>query len=516
MTAPNNNFWFRPGRREKEGRKNPGILAVDDKYEFVAHSSNKEGTEYVYVCKFRQTVKIKCSARVRIIWNEDHWMLKELFHDHSCEPNRARVTAELLRHKMKNIVRGNPVQAVGKAVRTVRIEAAENYGHDEDFYLHLIAELGCDSALEKQLLRVRAEVIGQTPKSRNAFDGKEFLDRVYGKENNVIVCDSNLLEEGWREEIENNNLNSNCDWTKMDDNMRNMDEFHNNDDMDDDTGDSVDESDITEKDLPKRVLAFTSRKLLSQLSKHHKSSVDGTFKSSCSLWRQQFIWMIKRKGYWTPVVWGWLPDKTETSYKVFFLLIQKELQKVGQSLDVKSVLCDFELNIMKSVDVMLQCEILGCFFHLKNCFQRRVDRNGFKTQYERNENFRKFINECSALSHLPIDDVEEGLKHIDDKYHFEDDNTQKFKDEFIKYIEDFWIRGCLPPPVWNCFGRSEDLTNNNQEGYNSRINKELKETHPSPGVLLCHVRAQIILAEEKLVAIKTGLKNMLKELSIKS
>ena len=73
------------------------------------------------MCKFRQTVKIKCSARVRIIWYEDHWMLKELFHDHSCERNRARVTAELLRHKMKNIVRGNPVQAVGKAVRTVRI-----------------------------------------------------------------------------------------------------------------------------------------------------------------------------------------------------------------------------------------------------------------------------------------------------------------------------------------------------------------------------------------------------------
>ena len=36
-----------------------------------------------------------------------------------------------------------------------------------------------------------------------------------------------------------------------------------NDDMDDDTGDSIDETDITEKDLPKRVLAFTSQKLLS-------------------------------------------------------------------------------------------------------------------------------------------------------------------------------------------------------------------------------------------------------------
>ena len=101
MTTPNNQIWFRPGRLEKGGRRNPGILAVDNKYEFIAHDSNKEWTEYLYVCKFRQTVKVKCSARVKIIWNEDHWMLKEIIHHHSCEPNRARVTAEFLRHKMK-------------------------------------------------------------------------------------------------------------------------------------------------------------------------------------------------------------------------------------------------------------------------------------------------------------------------------------------------------------------------------------------------------------------------------
>ena len=77
-------------------------------------------------------------------------------------------------------------------------------------------------------------------------------------------------------------------------------------------------------------------------------------------------------------MWGWLPDKTETSYKVFFLLIQKELEKVGQPLDVKSVLCDFELNIMKSVDVMLQCEILGCFFILKIVSKEELTEMGLK------------------------------------------------------------------------------------------------------------------------------------------
>ena len=82
------------------------------------------------------------------------------------------------------------------------------------------------------------------------------------------------------------------------------------------------------------------------------------------------------------------------------------MEELGLSLDVESVLCDFELNILKSIDVMLQCPILGCFFHNKKCFQRKVDRKGFKTMYDNDEHFKSFINQCSSMSHLPIEDVD--------------------------------------------------------------------------------------------------------------
>ena len=84
---------------------------------------------------------------------------------------------------------------------------------------------------------------------------------------------------------------------------------------------------------------------------------------------------------------------------------------------------------------MLTCDFLGCFFHLKKCFQRRVDRKGLKTRYEQDEFFRRFINECSALSHLPIGDIKDGLKHIEDKFVFEDQNAVDFKIEFLNYID---------------------------------------------------------------------------------
>ena len=472
--------WFRPGRG---GGRNPGILAVDDRYEFTAHESSNNGSSWSYSCKFRLAPKVKCTAKAKVVAFEDKWILQSADDDHSCEPNRARVTAELLRYKMKMIVRSNPTQAVGKAVRAIRIEAAEEYRKDKDFYSHLVAELGTGSALEKQLLRVRSEVIGNTPKSRNGFNATEFLKDVYGEQNDIVVCDSNDLTENWREEIARTKANSGYDWEKLDENIANIEkEFHSDDTEIENPEPIVDENlGVNEKDLPKRVLAFTSKTLLEELEQNRKTSVDGTFKSSCSLWCQQFIWMIKSKGYWVPVVWGWLPDKTEISYKVFFLLIENKMKELGMNLKVESVICDFELNILKAIDQMLECDILGCFFHHKKCFHRRMDKRGFKTRYETDDHFYEFINHCSGLSHLPIEDIEAGLVYIEKKFEFEDVEATEFKADFIQYIQDFWIQGCLPPRVWNVFGRSEDLTNNNQEGYNSKFNKELKETHPSAG-----------------------------------
>ena len=72
---------------------------------------------------------------------------------------------------MKSIVRANPALPCGQAVRTVRIQAATEFGNDDDCYKHLVAELGTDAALEKQLLRVRHEVIGPTPRSRIFLSG---------------------------------------------------------------------------------------------------------------------------------------------------------------------------------------------------------------------------------------------------------------------------------------------------------------------------------------------------------
>ena len=187
------------------------------------------------------------------------------------------------------------------------------------------------------------------------------------------------------------------------------------------------------------------------------------------------------------------------------LMVLDELKKHCISLDVASVISDFELNIVKAVDEMLETETEGCFFHFQKNLQEKVDKKGFKTRYEKDIAFQKFVKECGAIAFLPLEDIDKGMDIIEMKHNFDDEKGIEFKSYFINYLRTYWLNGCLPPQVWNCWSRTEDLTNNHQEGYNAKTNRVLRQTHPSPGILLCHVRSELKLAEQLLAQARVGI-----------
>ena len=63
MTSAQIDYWFRPGR---DGGRNPGILAVQNKYEFTAHEVSNNGSISTYVCKFRNTPKINVQPKQKL------------------------------------------------------------------------------------------------------------------------------------------------------------------------------------------------------------------------------------------------------------------------------------------------------------------------------------------------------------------------------------------------------------------------------------------------------------------
>ena len=179
---------------------------------------------------------------------------------------------------------------------------------------------------------------------------------------------------------------------------------------------------------------------------------------------------------------------------------------MGIPFNVEEIITDYELNIHKSIDEMLPgIRILGCFFHLVKAFKKKIDQKKMKTEYEDNPIFHKFIKQSVALSSLPLEDVETGYNWLKENISFDDPKIESFRIEFLQYIDTYWLNGCIPPYVWSTWGRTDDWTNNNQEGFNSKMNRELKQQHPSPAILLCFLKKQITSAEYKIAEANTAI-----------
>ena len=314
----------------QRGRTNPGILIVDRIRSFQCNTMNKDKSRFNYCCNERLTVGVKCRAKAVVIKMDvegkgDKPVLVKVDLEHDCPANIPKAIAEEMKAEMKTLVRSEPQKVLTEAINVVRRKYAEEFDHDDALFDQIITKLGSDKPILRQLLRVRVEIIGKTPTNRNRFDPSYFLRRLYGNENKVVVMDSNQLKDGWREDISQKNPESRFDWEKNLDSFREHDgEMEVNVDEEiPDLTDQVEEGhfdeesdemdmpnypDVTDKDLPKRVIAYSSERLLKLFGKNIKSSIDGTFKSACSHYTQSFVWMVKFCGHWIPVVHAWLPN----------------------------------------------------------------------------------------------------------------------------------------------------------------------------------------------------------------
>ena len=114
------------------------------------------------------------------------------YHNHFV--NKAEITAEELKQIMVEIVRMNPVEPDGEAIKAVKLQAPEEFGDDDDKFSKIVPALGTNHALELRLLRVRDSMIGSIAKNRDSFDPSYFLQTIFGKHHKVEVKDSNKLQ----------------------------------------------------------------------------------------------------------------------------------------------------------------------------------------------------------------------------------------------------------------------------------------------------------------------------------
>ncbi|CAF1024296.1 unnamed protein product, partial [Brachionus calyciflorus] len=264
-------------------------------------------------------------------------------------------------------------------------------------------------------------------------------------------------------------------------------------------------------DNSNRMMIFTTDKNLQLLNENRRWLCDGTFDAAPSLFKQLFTVHILKNGKNLPLVYGLFVNKQQATYTKFFELLKEKLNN-----DPLSLSCDYELAIINSIEeIFPECEIHGCFFHLKKSIWRNVQDCGLVTDYTTNEEIRMYCKMLACLAFVPIDDVIiafESLKKV---------VTNSSLQKLYTYFEKFYIgpmtRDRYPKrktpqfqiEQWNCHDRTLQglpRTNNNLEGWHHALQSNIK-SHPHLLCLIDSLKLEQSNTENLYIQLSTGLVN---------
>lgn len=229
-------------------------------------------------------------------------------------------------------------------------------------------------------------------------------------------------------------------------------------------------------DMGKRILVFAGAHAKEFLSSGEIFFLDGTFQSCPKQFSQLYTIHVENGSTETethvyPAIFALLPDKRETTYRALF----QNLKKWCSVWRPSTIKIDFETSAINACRVEFpDASISGCNFHFHQCLWRKIQELGLVVEYKDCEAIRTFCRMCAALSHLPIENIEDAWLLI-----MENAPSNEKLSSFIDYFVTQWMDNSkLPLEVWNVHGQRH-RTNNVVEGWNSKLNREIGKTKPN-------------------------------------
>lgn len=225
------------------------------------------------------------------------------------------------------------------------------------------------------------------------------------------------------------------------------------------------------REQKKRVIVFASEEIKKyfKLCKHFY--IDGTFKICIKSFYQLYTIHAdvgSNEDYVNvvPVAYALLPDKKESTYKLLFELIKSQIPEWEPAV----MTMDFEVASIQAVKhIFPGVKILGCFYHFKKSLWRKAKELGVnKTQPGKDH-----VQLCSALSHLPLDMVDDGWLYVMEESPISAEITN-FNDYFVQT----WLENSTLAGTFTTYGEL-NKTNNAVEQWNSHIRKYIK---PKPNI----------------------------------
>ena len=134
-----------------------------------------------------------------------------------------------------------------------------------------------------------------------------------------------------------------------------------------------------------------------------------------------------------PAVSSGLCLATIQDIQQMFTYLKKELQNRGLQMSPQSVMANFELAVIQSLEMRLPgVEIQGCYFHFSQCLWRKVQALRMADLYKNDADTRNFIHKAAAL---PPRFIRIAWTLVES----EAPQTSE-ADEFIQYFKSTWLK----------------------------------------------------------------------------
>jgi len=151
---------------------------------------------------------------------------------------------------------------------------------------------------------------------------------------------------------------------------------------------------------------------------------------------------------------------------------------------VQQVTADFEAAVWQSIRALLpNVKLSGCLFHFSQAIYRKLQELGLQVAYNADAGTRAVCRRLMALALLPQEHISPVFLRLQEQL---DEETPDAVRSLFQYVEDTWINGrTFTPKDWSVF-QKHVRTNNDVEGWHTRINTRGKKGQ-LPFYLLCHL-----------------------------
>ncbi|XP_046554261.1 uncharacterized protein LOC124263651 [Haliotis rubra] len=227
-----------------------------------------------------------------------------------------------------------------------------------------------------------------------------------------------------------------------------------------------------------KILVFSTTEQLQVLQTADTIYMDGTFTACPGLWDQVYIIHARCNSVSYPLVFALLPDRQTTTYvRLFRLLKEKVLEELNRPLAPAKIQTDFELATIRAIEMEFpNAETKGCFFHFSQALWRKTQDLGLTVAYKEDPAVKRVHQEQLPLPYCHKDQVQDTwIDAMDSSQPLTALRTSR-----ITWSSHGWT---MTPdstvtlePSHNTVG---PRTNNNLEGFHSRMNRSLPHRHPN-------------------------------------